>query len=139
MASQRDNNVPTIEKYNTGLFYGAGPEAPTQRTHHTYGATYANGQARPTFAPQVQGAPAAVRPVAAVAQSLPANVRNGNFSRDQIVLSQETRELNEGAAWATVAPTQRAQTGAGDSAGPAYSNDFRNALDALLNGLGSPV
>lgn len=135
MARQQDSNLQTAEKYSTGMFYSGGQEAPTQRTHHAYGATYANGQARPSFAPLTHSAPA-VRPAVAPSKVLPANARNENFSRDQIVLSQETREMNEGAAWAVVAPAARPQSGPGDSTGPAYSSDFRNALDALLNGLG---
>lgn len=130
MARQRENNVQTVEKYGTGMFYGAGPEAPTARPQNSYGATYANGQARPTFAPVTHSSAPAARPLAT--PGLPSNVRNENFCHDQIVLSHETREVNEGASWASVTPTT--STARGNSSGPAYSSDFRSALDALLSG-----
>jgi hypothetical protein len=133
---QREDQVQAIDKYATSLFYGAGPERPNQRSTNSFGATYANGQARPVTPMMPMNRPVPkVEPVSSGTNAT--NLRNDNWRQDQIVLSRETQDLRSGSAWSAgnVAFSKPApSTGREDAAGPRYSDEFRRTLDALLRG-----
>jgi hypothetical protein len=132
---QRENQVQPIDKYGAGLFYGSGSPQQAPLAANSYGATYSNGQARPVIGPITARRPAQSAPdrVSAI------QARNENGHHDRIVLSAESRDLRNGASWSAGSLTPRAscQREQGGDQGPAYSDELRKALDALLNGRAS--
>lgn len=135
---QREDKVQPIDKYGASVFYGAGPQQPQQRQMGSYTATYSNGQARPVMPLAPSGAaPAQIQPISSYPSG---NVRNENWSQDQIIFSSETQDLRNASAWSRPVATPAAPvSGRGDANGPQYSEEFRRTLDALLNGRASLV
>lgn len=137
MASrQQEEQVQSIEKYGVHLFYGGSAELSTQRYSGNFGATYSDGQFRPVVTAFHGAAPSAAKPPTAARAPGVGNPRNENWQQDQVVFSQESRDLRSAASWSAGSPARLVATPSGDSRGPAYCGELRRSLDALLNGLG---
>ena len=134
---QREDKVQPIDKYGASVFYGAGPQQQQPNNFGSFGATYSNGQARPVVPVTPTSAPVArVQPVSG--NSNAGNVRNENWSQDQIIFSSETNDTRNSSSWSSSAASLSApSSGRGDTNGPEYSVEFRRTLDALLNGRAS--